>query len=132
VTTVKEFGEHGKLGHGETLFNDALHQLPLGFYWPGTVRTGASETPVELHRRPADRARPRGCREAAGLSMAGRSRRSSWGKAAVEPSRPAFAEPALRCPSRQERAASGDCLRFGLSASCEIQSPLGEERTTSI
>jgi arylsulfatase A-like enzyme len=43
----EEFNEHGKLGHGETLFNHVLH-VPLGFYWPGKIASGTSEAPVEL------------------------------------------------------------------------------------
>jgi hypothetical protein len=33
----EEFGEHGKLGHGETLCGQALH-VPLGFRWTGTIQ----------------------------------------------------------------------------------------------
>lgn len=43
----EEFSEHGKLGHGETLFNHVLH-VPLGFYWPGKIKPGATDAPTEL------------------------------------------------------------------------------------
>jgi len=43
----EEFGEHGKLGHGETLHNQALH-VPLAFYWPGVIKPGRDQTPVQL------------------------------------------------------------------------------------
>lgn len=43
----EQFGELGKLGHAQTLHNRALH-VPLGFRWPGVVRVGALDTPVEL------------------------------------------------------------------------------------
>ncbi len=43
----EEFGAHGKLGHGETLYNHALH-VPLGFLWPAKIKPGRSDTPVQL------------------------------------------------------------------------------------
>lgn len=43
----EEFCEHGKLGHGETLYNTVLH-VPLGFYWPGRIERGSYDGPVEL------------------------------------------------------------------------------------
>lgn len=41
------FGEHGRVGHGETLFNQVLH-VPLAFYWPGKIPPGSADTPVQL------------------------------------------------------------------------------------
>jgi arylsulfatase A-like enzyme len=43
----EQFGEQGKLGHGQTLHNRVLH-VPLGFRWPGRVRSGSHDQPVEL------------------------------------------------------------------------------------
>ncbi len=43
----EEFGEHGKLTHGQNLYNTALH-VPLAFYWPGKINAGASATPVQI------------------------------------------------------------------------------------
>ena len=43
----EEFGEHGKLGHGETLFNPVLH-VPLGFLVPGVEPRQISDMPVQL------------------------------------------------------------------------------------
>ena len=113
----EEFGEHGKLSHGETLFTGALH-VPLGFYWPGTLKSGTSETPVELIdvlptvldlvgvEKPPD--------------IDGRTLAPIvLGKGAAEPSRPAFAEMRY-VPFAEQRVPKGDCLQDGLTASCEI------------
>ncbi|MBI4515864.1 MAG: sulfatase [Deltaproteobacteria bacterium] len=43
----EEFGEHGKIGHGETLHNQVLH-VPLGFRLPGRGSSASSESPVEI------------------------------------------------------------------------------------
>lgn len=43
----EEFGEHGKLGHGETLHGQALH-VPLAFHQPGIIPPGESNVNVEL------------------------------------------------------------------------------------
>lgn len=43
----EEFGRHGKLGHGETLYNQALH-VPLGFFWPARIKPGTNQSRVEL------------------------------------------------------------------------------------
>ncbi len=42
-----EFAQHGKIGHGETLYNPVLH-VPLAFYWPGRLTAGVEETRVQL------------------------------------------------------------------------------------
>jgi arylsulfatase A-like enzyme len=42
-----EFNEHGKVGHGETLYNPVLH-VPLAFHWPGRLKAGVEETRVQL------------------------------------------------------------------------------------
>jgi arylsulfatase A-like enzyme len=43
----EQFGQEGKLGHGQTLHNRVLH-VPLGFRWPGRVQTGRYDGPVGL------------------------------------------------------------------------------------
>ena len=43
----EQFGEEGKLGHGQTLHNRVLH-VPLGFRWPGRVQPGRHDAPVGL------------------------------------------------------------------------------------
>jgi arylsulfatase A-like enzyme len=42
-----QFGEHGSVGHGNSLHNRVLH-VPLGFRWPGRIPAGTSDTPVQL------------------------------------------------------------------------------------
>jgi arylsulfatase A-like enzyme len=43
----EQFGERGKVTHGESLHNHVLH-VPLGFRWPGRIGPGASEEPVQI------------------------------------------------------------------------------------
>lgn len=43
----EQFGERGKLGHGQTLHNRLLH-VPLGFRWPARVRSDNSKDVVQL------------------------------------------------------------------------------------
>ncbi len=43
----EQFGEHGSVGHGNSLHNRVLH-VPLGFAWPLQLAPGASDTPVQL------------------------------------------------------------------------------------
>jgi len=103
----EEFGEHGKLGHGETLNVQSLH-VPLAFYWPGHIEPGSSGTSVGLvdvvptlldllgldHPRDYD-----------GESLAP----IMEGEALVE--RPLFAE---------LQTAWGDCRRLGLEDTCKV------------
>ena len=42
-----QFGEQGKVTHGESLHN-RVHHVPLGFRWPGRIEPGATPDPVEL------------------------------------------------------------------------------------
>lgn len=42
-----QFGERGKVGHGESLHNTVLH-VPLGFRWKGRIEAGESDAPVQL------------------------------------------------------------------------------------
>ena len=42
-----QFGEQGKVTHGESLHN-RVHHVPLGFRWPGRVAPGATADPVQL------------------------------------------------------------------------------------
>jgi arylsulfatase A-like enzyme len=43
----EEFGEHGPIGHGESLYDDVLH-VPLAFRWDGRIRPGSTDVPVGL------------------------------------------------------------------------------------
>jgi choline-sulfatase len=43
----EEFGQHQRLGHGETLYNPALH-IPLAFYWRQRSVAAWHEVPVQL------------------------------------------------------------------------------------
>jgi arylsulfatase A-like enzyme len=43
----EQFGEWGRIGHGQSLHNKVLH-VPLALRWPGVVRKAAIETPVQL------------------------------------------------------------------------------------
>jgi len=42
-----QFGEQGKVGHGNSLHNKLLH-VPLAFRWPGKIERGDYDGPVEL------------------------------------------------------------------------------------
>jgi arylsulfatase A-like enzyme len=104
-----EFGEHGKLGHGETLYNPVLHVV-LGFHWPGHIAPGESESPVELidvtptvldlaglsEKLPLD-----------GVSLLPAMRGEAGGAVA----RPAFAE---------LQTATGECRKLHLPDSCRL------------
>jgi len=104
-----QFGEHGKLGHGETLHNRVLN-VPLGFRWPRRIEPGESDAPVQLVdviptvldllELPV----PEGID---GRSLAPLIRRSPDAPAP----RPAFAE--LRGPN-------AECKRLGLPADCRL------------
>ncbi|MHC4505970.1 MAG: sulfatase, partial [Planctomycetota bacterium] len=101
-----QFGEHGKVGHGESLHNRVLH-VPLGFRGPGVV-PGHSDVPVQLVDvmptllallglpAPAD---------ADGRSLAQEVR---GGEA---PPRPAFSE---------QRSSPGECRRLRLDDDCRL------------
>ncbi len=41
----EEFWEHGKLGHGKTLYNEVI-RVPLFFYWPEKISKNIVEKPV--------------------------------------------------------------------------------------
>jgi arylsulfatase A-like enzyme len=43
----EQFGEHGKVGHGESLHNRVLH-VPLAFRWQGRIAPGETPQPVAL------------------------------------------------------------------------------------
>jgi arylsulfatase A-like enzyme len=102
-----QFGEQGKVGHGETLHN-RIHHVPLGFRWPGHIEAGRSDTPVQLvdvlptvfelagRDIPAERD--------------GRSLVPIMAGAEVE-AQPAFAE---------QISARGECLRLELSRDCRL------------
>jgi arylsulfatase A-like enzyme len=42
-----QFGEHGRVGHGNSLHNRVLH-VPLGLRWPGRIPAGSSDAPVQV------------------------------------------------------------------------------------
>lgn len=113
----EEFGEHEKLGHGETLYKGALH-VPLAFHWPAKLASGWSEPPVELiDVLPT-------VLDLAGIEppqdVDGRTLRPTMtGKTGTATPRPAFAEMRY-VPFAQQREEHGDCVPFGLTASCEI------------
>lgn len=43
----EQFGERGKVTHGESL-HDRVLRVPLGFRWPGRIEPGESDAPVML------------------------------------------------------------------------------------
>ncbi len=100
-----QFGEAGKVGHGESLHNRVLH-VPLAFRWPGHVEPGSSEQPVQLVDvlptllELAGLPRPDGLD---GVSLAPLLR----GRALHE--RPAFSE---------QRSAPGECTQLAGSPDC--------------
>jgi len=109
-----EFGAHGKLGHGETLYEGAMH-VPLAFYWPGVIQPGSSDAPVQLVDVMPTILDLVGVPIPAGLD--GRSLSPVMRGIASE--RPAYAE--IRyVPFAQQRVQNDDCLRFGLTKDCEV------------
>lgn len=120
-----EFCEHGKLGHGETLYNPVLH-VPLAFYWPGRVERGTYDEPVELvDVKPtvlelAGLPVPPGLH---GLSLAPLLLR----KEAMLVRQPAFAEMRFT-PFPLDRAARGKCTAMGLPADCRVERVAVQDR----
>ena len=104
----EEFGEHGKVEHGETLYNAALH-VPLAFYWPGHIAPGESSSLVELVDVVPT------ILDLLGLREPGRGDGRSLVPAVLRrgelPSRPAYAE---------LRSAWGVCRENGLPEDCRI------------
>jgi arylsulfatase A-like enzyme len=43
----EEFDEHGRMGHGATINNQAVH-VPLAFRWSGRIKSGLEDSPVQL------------------------------------------------------------------------------------
>ena len=102
-----QFGEHGKVGHGESLHNRVLH-VPLAFHWPASLRPGASAAPVQLvDVMPT-------ILDLAGLDaparLDGRSLAATL-RGDAAPPRPAYSE---------QRSARGDCLQLALPPHCRL------------
>jgi len=104
----EELGEHGKLGHGETLHGTALH-VPLAFYWPEHITPGTSQAVVQLvdvaptvldllHIPPS-------------VSYDGRSRAGDIAGHPEDRRNLAFSE---------LRTSMGDCQKLGLDMMCEV------------
>lgn len=101
-----QFGEHGKVGHSESLHNRVLH-VPLAFRWPASIppgETGAAvqlvdvmPTVLDLLGLPPPDARD-------GRSLA------PWLRG-VSAARPAFSE---------QRSSRGECRRLGLPIHCRL------------
>jgi arylsulfatase A-like enzyme len=104
----EEFMEHGKLGHGETVYAPALH-VPLAISWPGHVSAGTSDTPVGLvDVLPTI------------LDLLGdRPRAEVDGRSLVELMR---GDPRRASPAQFAELATGfgDCLQNDLPASCRV------------
>ena len=120
-----EFCEHGKLGHGETLYNPVLH-VPLAFYWPGRVERGIYDEPVELvDVKPtvlelAGLPVPTGLH---GVSLAPLLLRKE--KMLVR--QPAFAEMRV-VPFAAGRAKRGQCTQMGLPEDCRVERVAVQDR----
>jgi arylsulfatase A-like enzyme len=104
----EEFAEHGKLGHGETLYNQVLH-VPLGFYWPARIKAGSSQSPVELIDVMPTVLDLLGIGRSANVD--GVSLVPVISGQSTSPERPAFSE-LLR--------ALGDCRKLGLPDACIV------------
>ncbi|MGH0028355.1 MAG: sulfatase family protein [Myxococcota bacterium] len=102
-----QFGEWGKLGHGESLHDRVLH-VPLAFRWPGVVEPRRIEGPVQLvdvMPTVLDLVRLPPAPDRDGVSLAPALRGDG------APARPAFAE---------QRTARGECLKLGLEEGCRL------------
>jgi arylsulfatase A-like enzyme len=104
----EQFGEHGKMGHGESLHNRVLH-VPLALRWPGHIRPGASDTVVQLVDVMPTILDLAGSEIPPGLD--GRSLLPALEGRTLEP-RPAFAE---------LREARGECRRLGRPDRCRLE-----------
>jgi arylsulfatase A-like enzyme len=102
-----QFGEHGKVGHGESLHDRVLH-VPLAFRWPGELVRGESFAPVQLvDVMPTilDLAGIGAPADLDGRSLAATLRGGS------APQRPAYSE---------QRSARGECLQLALPQHCRL------------
>ncbi len=105
-----QFGEHGKMGHSESLHNRVLH-VPLGFRWPGVVRRGRSDAPVQLVDVMPTIVDLAGLPVPQGLD--GRSLAPLLrGETSSLPERPAYSEQAT---------SRGECIRLGQGENCPLQ-----------
>jgi arylsulfatase A-like enzyme len=103
-----QFGEAGKVGHGDSLHSRVLH-VPLGFRWPGVIAPRQIEAPVQLVDVMPTVLALAGVAAPArldGISLAG----VLTGDAPA-PNRPAFAE---------QRSGRGECARLGLELGCRL------------
>jgi len=113
----EEFGEHAKLGHGETLFEPAIH-VPLAIYWPGMVQSGTSDVPVRLVDLVPSILDLTGVATPAGLdgmSLVGIMRREP----AREQRPPVYSE-IKYLPFAGELEKQGRCIGLGLTEDCAI------------
>ncbi len=104
----EEFGEHGKLAHGETLHTQAL-RVPLGFYWPAALRPREVDAPVQLLDVGPTVLELAGIAPPAGID--GKSLAGWLSGERVDAARPAYAE---------LWTASGECELLGLQPDCEL------------
>jgi arylsulfatase A-like enzyme len=105
----EEFGEHGRLGHGETLSDNVL-RVPLVFLWPGKIAprsTGVPISSVDLTPTLLDLLDLTPTDELDGRSYAA----FLLGEKAQPTERPVIAELA---------SALGDCRRQGLPPDCPV------------
>jgi arylsulfatase A-like enzyme len=103
-----QFGEQGKVGHGESLHNRVMH-VPLAFRWPAQLASGESDAPVQLADVLPTLLELAGVPAPAGLD--GRSLVPVLRGLAPGPGRPAFSE---------ERSARGECEELGLPDRCRL------------
>jgi len=104
-----QFGEAGKVGHGNSLHNRVLH-VPLALRWPGVVAPRSLDAPVELVDVMPTVLDLLGLSvppEVDGVSLAPALR----DPAGPLPERPAFSE---------QRSSRSDCARLGLGGSCRL------------
>jgi arylsulfatase A-like enzyme len=102
-----QFGEWGKVGHGDSLHDRVIH-VPLAFRWPGVIDPRRIESPVQLiDVMPT-------VLELVGLPVPDDVDGTSLVPAIRgedAPERPAYAE---------QRTARGECVRLGLAEGCRL------------
>jgi arylsulfatase A-like enzyme len=103
-----QFGEHGKVGHGETLHNRVLH-VPLGLRWPGVVPRGSSEVPVQLVDVMPTL-----------LDLAGIEPAQELDGRSLAPILRAEKAPEVRAAFSEQRSARGECALLGLPERCRL------------
>ena len=113
----EEFGEHGKLGHGETIYEGAIH-VPLAFYWPGVIEPGVSDVPVRVMDIMPTILDIVGLDSPSGLD--GRSLLPLiTGENERGPAPPVYSE-VRYAPFAEQKMQEGRCLPAGLTETCEV------------